>query len=95
MVRLKWIPLILPLLAGCAADFEHPVQTGQDRFTMYGPEAEVAGRAQDFCHAKGFKYAQTYGSHYDDYGQHTRFFCMRDGEVITDTSTVNLNVHPY
>ena len=50
---------ITPLLAaaaltGCAADFNNPVQTGKDRFTLYGGEAEVAGRAQTFCREHGF-----------------------------------------
>jgi hypothetical protein len=92
---MKRLLLVLPLLAGCAADFERPVQTGQDRYTMYGSQAEVADNAQAFCRTKGFKYAQTAGGDYDDYGRHTTFFCMRDGERLVTSTTTNLNVHNY
>ena len=72
-------------LAGCAADLTTPVQTGKDRFSLYGGEAEVAGPAQQFCRTQGFSWAEITGTRYDSYGDHTTFFCMRPGEKIVTT----------
>lgn len=90
--------ILLPALAlcGCAADLTTPVQTGIDRFTLFGSESSVATPAQTFCREQGFSYAQTTFSHHDDYGEHTTFFCMREGDKLVSTApAVHVDVYNH
>lgn len=82
MNRLAILALAAASLTGCAADFNNPVQTGKDRFTLYGNEAEAAGPAQAFCKEHGFGWAETDRVTHDGYGFHTTFFCMRPGKKL-------------
>jgi hypothetical protein len=82
-------------LAGCAADLTTPVQTGKDRFSLYGGEAEVAGPAQQFCRERGFNWAETDHTNHDNYGYHTTFFCMNPGEKLVSIAPAASRVDVY
>jgi hypothetical protein len=92
------IAALMPL-AGCAVDSFEPVQTGDGRYLIGGDsEAVNASKAQAFCRAKGYAYAQTT---YTDTGltrfdaDRTTFFCMNNGDYLTSRPDVQVDVYNH
>jgi hypothetical protein len=91
MSRKIWLTMpILGMLCGCASEGFEPIQTGGDRYSVNGlSENDNTIKAQQFCRAKGFDYAETT---WTDRGftifdaDKTQFFCMHNGDHLESRS---------
>ena len=88
-MRKALIALFAVTLAGCQSAGE-PVQMGKDKYkmTFWGPDTYGPPKAQEFCKAHGYDYAEVNYAHMND----MEFFCMREGDRLVSRNAPRICV---
>jgi hypothetical protein len=97
MLRTIYLVAIAVSLSGCVAtNVSEPIEIGHNKYQINyiaGDASDIAPKAQRFCRNKGFDYAELRDTfnNYDLTGNHTIFFCMHNGDTITQHSPTSRN----
>lgn len=89
------------MFSGCAAtNISEPIEMGNGKYQVnhiLGNASDIAPKAQQFCRAKGYAYAEVTGTYNnaDFTGNHTTFFCMNNGDTLTQPIVAPIIMMPW